>query len=541
MKKAFLIFYLLAGSMLAIAQGFDMAELKKDLHSHSRHDTARVNRLNVLAEWYSLPIDERKNYADEAVTISQKIKYENGLGFAYAHLGNIERVLGHAEEGKTMLHLADSIATVSGDLKLKGIIAYNLAFTKSNNSVRDSLLESALDIARQAEDLDLQGGVLTAIANREKDPQRQADLFQQADSILEKAGNQYLRSTTILSASYYTNDPGEKKALYLKVLSLAEETGNPSFRILLLRYVASNLRLSDSKDALHYYFEAKKIAEESDDKQALSSIQNDIGYYFQMIDNDYALAMEYFLRGLHIAEEINEPEPLIRSWLGLGSLYSSMQDHENALMYLLKAEEMSKDLNDRILERSIQNTLGESYRQAGKYPEAISAYNKAINVYADLSTFDDHMNYGNLADTYTRMDSLSLAFQYGFRSLEGARQANDRYIESWVDAVLSRAYLKREMVDSAIYYGEAGLIAGKEIGTIELLRDNTLALANAYAEKKDFEKAYTNHLLYLTYRDSMMNAEVQNRTAVQKFNFNLDKKEAEISVLHEQKKDSEIY
>ena len=43
----------------------------------------------------------------------------------------------------------------------------------------------------------------------------------------------------------------------------------------------------------------------------------------------------------------------------------------------------------------------------------------------------------------------------------------------------SRAYLKKNRVDSAIYYGKLGLAAAKETGTIEFMRDNTLALADA--------------------------------------------------------------
>ena len=73
-------------------------------------------------------------------------------------------------------------------------------------------------------------------------------------------------------------------------------------------------------------------------------------------------------------------------------------------------------------------------------------------------------------------------------------------------------------------------------GTIEYMRDNALALANAYAYKKDFSNAYRYHLQYINYRDSMLNAEVKNKTALFQYNSDLDKKQAQISRLNQQQK-----
>jgi len=70
------------------------------------------------------------------------------------------------------------------------------------------------------------------------------------------------------------------------------------------------------------------------------------------------------------------------------------------------------------------------------------------------------------------------------------------------------------MPDSALYYAGLGLDAAEKLGTIEFMRDNTLAMANAFAFKKDFKNAYKYHNLYIDYRDSMMTAEIKNRTAV---------------------------
>jgi signal transduction histidine kinase len=73
------------------------------------------------------------------------------------------------------------------------------------------------------------------------------------------------------------------------------------------------------------------------------------------------------------------------------------------------------------------------------------------------------------------------------------------------------------------------------------MRDNTLAIANAYAFKEDFKNAYKYHNLYIDYRDSMMTAEIKNRTAVLEHNYELDKKEGQIALLSQQKKSQQNF
>jgi signal transduction histidine kinase len=98
-----------------------------------------------------------------------------------------------------------------------------------------------------------------------------------------------------------------------------------------------------------------------------------------------------------------------------------------------------------------------------------------------------------------------------------------------------------KMPDSSLHYARLGLDAAEKLGTIEFMRDNTLALANAYAFKEDFKNAYRFHNLYINYRDSMMTAEIKNRTAVLEHNYELDKKEGQIALLSQQKRSQQNF
>ncbi len=244
--------------------------------------------------------------------------------------------------------------------------------------------------------------------------------------------------------------------------------------------------------------------------------------------------MEYILKSITAAEEASCADCLASSYSGLAALYNFTGDQPNSLLYYQKAVEINNKVGNKQIEATFNNNIGERYRLMGKYPEAITSYKKAIA--GNPIPYNTELNESNMADVYVRMDSLDTAFHYLFKSLATAQQLKDKEGIEWIDGIFSRAYLKKNMPDSAIYHALRGLKASEETGTVEFMRDNAGALANAYAYKNDFANAYKYHLLYIDYRDSMLNATVTNKTAVLQYNYDLEKKQTEITSLNQQKK-----
>lgn len=322
------------------------------------------------------------------------------------------------------------------------------------------------------------------------------------------------------------------------LLRYAESIAKKSKNQKLIGLVAFELGLilssnGDSK-CLDYLTEAERAFDKAGSYWLLAHCQNSIANFYTNNLSNYPPAMDYYLKAIHSAEKANSRSRLINSWTGLGGLYALLGDHENALVWLKKAEaEMNKGNSKNNTYLILQNELGEAYRLSGKYREAIAAYKRSIKTSNPINVA---INESNLADTYLRMDSLSLCFQYALSSLPQIQQSGDNVSLGWVYGILSRAYLKKAMPDSSIWYASTGLDSSVQSGSIEYMRDNAEALANAYAFKKDFAKAYKYHLQFINYRDSMLNTELKNKTALLQYNNNLGKKELQITQLNQQKK-----
>ena len=289
-----------------------------------------------------------------------------------------------------------------------------------------------------------------------------------------------------------------------------------------------------TQEQLVKFIEAAEAFSKTNNKIMLAASYIGATVIYHVSLSNYPKAMEYCMKALEAAEAANDLGSLIWVWNNLGSLYLYLGDYENSLLYLGKASNANKVYGDANLEALIQSSMGESYRLTGKYPEAIHAYMEG------MKETDNALNISvcesNLADVYTRLNNFPLAFHYASSSLAKQYAIGSNDNTPWVFGILSRAYLKKQMPDSALYYGRLGLDTAIIQGTIEFMRDNALALADAYAYKKNFEQAYHYHLQYINYRDSMLNSEVINNTAVIKYKNDLQGKQLQIASLSQQKK-----
>ena len=361
--------------------------------------------------------------------------------------------------------------------------------------------------------------------------------MEEALSISQKINYSTGEASALAAIAYYRAIDGkvqEADSLLKRAESLVQKSGDPDLTGILFYRIGMKKVNTGHKEGLDDLFKAEKIFVNSGNYDKLARCQASIASAYEINYSNYPAAMEYLVKANESAEEANSRDVIFSVLSNWGYLYLLLGDYENALVYSNKAAEEVKRAGADIGKTSLVNNMGEIYRLTGKYPEAIQAYTQALN--ADSSIFNAYVFESNLADVYTRMNNLPLAFQYGFSSLAIAKKIQDDFILGWLYGIFARAYLKKGIADSSVFYGQNGLAIAKKIGSIEFMRDNAQALADAYAYKKDFSNAYKYHLQYINYRDSIVNTEIRNRAAVLQYSNDLEKKQSQIVQLSQQKK-----
>ena len=335
-------------------------------------------------------------------------------------------------------------------------------------------------------------------------------------------------------AAYASGKKEESARLLFQADSIATKIDESDIHLWVLIRLAACYQSTDYRQSLDWALKAEELAQALGNKVLLSKTETFVGAAYWGL-SDYARAMEYVTKALKSAEEVNCLDCQVFAWQAITNIYISIGDYEKSNQY---SQKLYKGFNQLGYTGSVRdeilNVIGETYRLMGKYPEALQYYRQSLQ--ANTSPVNRAYTESNMADVFVRIDSIEQAFDLALKSQAAAKKLDDITLEAWIYGILSRAYLKMNMPDSALHYAQLGLAAGEKLGTIELIRDNTLAIADAFAFKNDYKNAYQYHNLYINYRDSMLNNEIKNRTAIIEHNYALEKKEAQIALLSQQKR-----
>ena len=84
---------------------------------------------------------------------------------------------------------------------------------------------------------------------------------------------------------------------------------------------------------------------------------------------DLDSAAHYFKKSLAIQDKIEAKNFNVANYTGLGEVYNRKKDHQKAVMYLKKAEELNEKVQDGFYMTSIYELLQDSYKKLGNEKE----------------------------------------------------------------------------------------------------------------------------------------------------------------------------
>jgi len=350
-------------------------------------------------------------------------------------------------------------------------------------------------------------------------------------------------AVALISLALVKNEKGESEkadSLSKQALTIAEKLGDQWTLAQVLKGAGAYKSFaSEAKPALSYFFKAEAIAQENNYIELLSLIQAEISGVYSASLSDYPRALEWALKSLKTAETTNCLNCMEVAWTSTGQVYYQLGDQPRSLEYFKKALAADKRMGNKTKEAVNLINIGERYRLMGQYENAIKPYQEALTLAKSL--YLNGLIKSDIADVYVKLGNVPLALEYAFSARDIAVKIGDTEGEAWTASILGKAYLNKNNPDSALYFAMSGLAAARKTGTLEFMRDNYEVLANAYAQKKDFDHAFNYQALYFKYRDSMLNAEVSNKGNLLQYNYDLEKKQAQIAALNQQKKMQRLF
>ncbi len=233
---------------------------------------------------------------------------------------------------------------------------------------------------------------------------------------------------------------------------------------------------------------ALKIAEQSGDKERMSSAYINIGDIYADKQNQFDKAIENYKRALPLSAELHDTDMIASAYIGIGEVYIKLKLHVPALFNLNKALEVVKG---KEAEQYVLNLIGKAYTLRGDYNSAIKYHLQAI----ELSKKQE-----SKLDMTKELVGLGIAYE-GNKNFKSAIDAFKRAEEIGLE-------IKAQMELSYTYDG----------------------LAKSYSGVNDFTNAFKYQTMLTVIRDSIYNAEAEKKLESKQMAYELDKTQGQLDL-----------
>ena len=337
-----------------------------------------------------------------------------------------------------------------------------------------------------------------------------------------------------LSKNYLSDNPTLSITHARTAKDLAEKVKYKEGIALALKDIGLGYYLTgEYLETLDYWEKSLQAFYEINDSSNIARLLSNIGaVYFN--NGDDSKALEYHLKSLQVAEKIMDTLRIVTAMNNIGVVYMNKPStHDKAMQYFIKAVPLSEVVGKEADIGTATVNLGELYFAKGDHEKALYYYKKSLEAYKNSENATYSLN--SIGKLYTSRGNYKLAKDYHEEAYRIASKLSAR--QDMVISLLGLAgmYMKQENYPQALSsYRQAEVIA-KEINVGYELKNTYEGMALAYSKISDYTNAYRYQKLLTGIKDTLYNVETDKKMLGLQFDFEIQKKEGQISLLQKDK------
>lgn len=333
----------------------------------------------------------------------------------------------------------------------------------------------------------------------------------------------------ILTPVFFPNTFAQKQSTIDSLHRLFEKSKD-SFKVATLRQLSWEYRNFDTSKAIAYGKEALGNAIELNLNHEQADILGRLGVYERNAGN-FSKAMDYYFKGLEIAQKKNYLELQAIEFNNIGDIYNRLGIYDQALDYVNKALNISIQSKDIYNLSYIHHMLGLIFKNNSMPDSALVHFKRSLKyrTLLNLKTgiASSYLNIGMIYYIQTKYDS---SFIYYNRALSIFNQMNDKVGTANAYKCIGDYYNQRKEYDKALSNFKKSMQLIKGFGIPEVNKDAAEGLKYSYMKKGEFEKALFYQEFATRIKDSISNnLFIQKITRLtENYKFDIKNKEQEI-------------
>ena len=324
--------------------------------------------------------------------------------------------------------------------------------------------------------------------------------------------------------------------------SLASEYNSKSYKkneqLSLLKQIIENYKDPDKK--LQYSEELIRQARAADSTGYLFIGYQNKGNAFRL-KGDLSTALDNYIKAAEIARPGGQTGTI---YITIADVYSIIGNHGNAVDYYQKAITTLRNSRDSIRPMDMASALynlGDEYIKVNKLDSALAITKQSQAIFSSIhSDLGSGYCLGNIGVIYSKLGNDKKAEDDLEQAIKVLQPLNEygaicEFLTSIADIHLEKGDSK-----TALTFAKRSLEMAKQYGLKQEAGEAAQKLSEAYQKSGDFQNAMLYYKEYITYRDSVKNIESVEQMADVRTNFEVSKKQVEVDLLNQQKKNQRI-
>ncbi|MEO7265455.1 MAG: tetratricopeptide repeat protein [Ferruginibacter sp.] len=292
-----------------------------------------------------------------------------------------------------------------------------------------------------------------------------------------------------------------------------------------------NKKTGNYQKAIPFFENAIALLIKTGDKESIAGQTLNLGNTYLGLGN-YQKATEQHLKALKIFEELASERGMSFCYQSLSNSFTQIKQYKKALFYANKSIKIKTALKDRQGLGTTQSGLGEIYMGYGNFDKALYHFTNSLNISKELKNLqDEQANYFNIAKVYTAKNDVHQAIEYFNRSKQLAIQLRDSSSLASIDGELIALQSGIEKNTSSENKLKTTIQLFEARGDLNRQAAGFKNMSDFYAANKQFEKALEYNNKYHQSMDSVRNNELQLQMNKMEEQYNVEKKEKEITIL----------
>ena len=336
-----------------------------------------------------------------------------------------------------------------------------------------------------------------------------------------------------ISSSLWRTEPDKAINYASQAIEIAGKISYPQGRALALKNIGlAHYIKGDYVKVLNYWQQSLEIYQTINDKTGIGNLLSNIGsVYFN--EGDDPKALEFYLESLRVSEETGDKLRIATALMNIGAVYfNKPSTRDKAEAYYLRALPLSQEIEDLDAIGTSSVNLGEIYLEKEDHVSALLYFEMALDAVSQTGGNESYA-LTNIGKSYRMQGDFAKALEYQNNAYEIAKKKEAKLEMSIALNAIGDTYFSQKKYQEALFNYQQSKSIAEEIGSNTTnLKDSYENLAKCYSALADYKNAFKYQGLFSSIKDTLYNVENDRRMEGLQFQFEIEKKEAEIELLN---------